>query len=102
MNDKRCECGKPATEVGAYYMVGTKRVRVWTCVWCFVVTDRVVQEVKPPKAVQAALDAEARYQERVRKTPFEHQERSVRTLANSGHGERVPYDAIANWRWMGW
>lgn len=99
---KRCECGKPAEEVGTYYVVGGKRVRQWVCRWCFVKAGRVVREVPPPMAVQAALDAEARYQEKVRKIPYTHQERSVRTLANSGHGERVPYDAIANWRWMGW
>lgn len=99
---RKCECGTRATEAARYYMVGTRRVRVWICVVCFVKQGKRIVEVPAPPSVQAALDAEARHQERVRKTPFEFQERSVRTLANSGHGERVPYDAIANWRWMGW
>lgn len=104
------DCQREAPHVAGYYVVGPgRRVRVWKCLSHYIAgghAGKPAVEVPQPAFVAAAERAEREHREAVaesvRKTPVSRERVSVLTLASTGHGEKIPGDPIANWRWMGW
>ena len=92
-------CDKPGRNVGGHYNVESRRVRVWVCDNHFVGNPN--REVPVPASIQFALKREeaflAQTRERMRYVPVTG--RSIKTLAPSGHGEPIPGDRVAQWRW---
>lgn len=98
-----CHCGENAVFIDGYYLVGQRRVRVWVCAEHKLGFPTKVLPV--PAHIQAALDAEEEYLEKMRRTTRYNADsedsESVKFLAPTGHGEPIPYDRVAAWRWGG-
>lgn len=96
-----CKCGQPAVMVDGYYLVGSRRVRVWTCESCH--SGLGPREVKPPAHIQAALDQEAEHLARLQKSyrmnvDTERGE-SVKYMAPTGTGKMYMPSRAESWRW---
>lgn len=96
-----CHCGAPATHINGYYLVGPRRVRVWVCEPH--VTANALTVLPAPRHIQAALDAEEENRREMKKKYRWDVDRehgySVKPFAPTGHGDAIPYDKTAGWRW---
>ncbi len=99
-----CMCGEPASNVDGFYTFNNRRVRVWSCDKHY--SGNPLRELGLPTDLVAALQAEAEHlAERERYYRFHRAEdgsehaRSVKYMAPSGHGDPIPGDRIAAWRW---
>lgn len=97
----RENCGREALYVTGYYLVGTRRVRQWTCLKHWSHNPQLV--LPTPAWVVAAQRAE---DEHLRERERWHRHHappsrgvSVKMIASSGHGEPIPGDRVAAWRW---
>ncbi len=103
-SEQGCE-GRGVRVVGFYTTMNFRRVRVWMCALHFIrghYTDAVVEMPVPAsvRAGEAAVRADQfEAEERSRKTPYNRDNRSIRTLPSSGHGEPILNDRVAQWRW---
>lgn len=95
-------CENPAVHIDGFYLVDSRRVRVWVCVEHKVGSPNI--QLPVPFDVQAALDADAAYyEENRRKDKFRVEGSvSVKAFGQGGHGDPIPHDRVKNWRWGGY
>lgn len=97
-------CENTAPYGVGYYLVGTRRVRVWACEDHR--TGNPLTKLDPPAWVVEMERAEAEHLERMRKRYTQNVDPdkgvSVKTLAPAGHGDPIRGDRVAQWRWGGW
>lgn len=98
-----CHCGQPATFIDGYYLVNTRRVRVWVCAEHKL--GFPTKQLPVPASIQVALDAEKAHLEKMRKHYTfgvePEKSESVKFLAPTGHGEPLFHDRVVSWRWNG-
>lgn len=94
-------CENPATHVDGYYLVGRRRVRLWTCRnhW----RGNPLRVLPTPPSILHALEVEQKRQDswtEFYKTDVDTESRvSVKSMKPSGHGKAYHPDRVANWRW---
>lgn len=95
------KCEAPATVTRGYYLVESRRVRVWVCKAH--ATTSPLTLLPTPRDIRIALREEQKHLERVdrsmRITPQPERNVSVRVLTSAGHGEPLPFDRVAAFRW---
>lgn len=93
------DCSRPAPFIDGFYLVDTRRVRVWVCAAHRVGSPNL--QLPVPFDVQAALDADAAYyaEQRERYKYITERDESVRTFGRGGHGDPIPNDRVKSWRW---
>lgn len=94
-----CEELAPVTR--GYYLVDSRRVRVWSCQKHATTPPSTV--LPTPPDIRVALRKEQEHLDRVnrsmRMTPDAEGGVSVRVLVSSGHGTALPFDRVASFRW---
>jgi hypothetical protein len=101
-----CHCGEPATWIDGYYLVNTRRVRVWVCEQHRVGTPTTL--LPTPEDILAGLRADQEYYDKMEVQHRWHPEWdadygvSVKAMAPSGHGKAIHGDRVASWRWNGY
>ncbi len=94
---RKCECGREATHVNGYYLVGPRRVRVWACL----LHAEKIGLMPTPADVLAGMKANDDFHaemERLYRTTLAKPQYQAH-FAGTGHGEPIPGDRVAAWRW---
>lgn len=95
------ECSAPAPHIQGYYLVESRRVRVWVCRSHYTGHPQLV--LPTPASIVAAIKAEAEYmaaqEKRLSWNVDSERGESIKTLGASGHGLPIPGDRVKQWRW---
>jgi hypothetical protein len=97
-------CKKPAPHVNGYYLVETRRVRVWVCREHYVGSPNNL--LPTPQSILEAIEADrqhyANMEKRYKVNVDPERGVSVKVMAPTGHGARVNFDRVSSWRWNGY
>jgi hypothetical protein len=94
-------CDEAAPVTRGYYLVESRRVRVWVCQEHAISPPSTL--LPTPPDIVTALRKEQEHLDQVnrsmRMTPQPDHGVSVRVLASTGHGTALPFDRVASFRW---